>query len=402
MKILQINCVYRQGSTGKLVYELHRGLEERGLCSKVLYGRGRRVRENHVRKLCPEAYAKLQNLLSRVRGTMYGGCFLSTAHLLRIIKREQPDVVHLHCINGYFVNIYQLISWLKERRIKTVLTLHAEFLFTANCAHANDCEQWKTGCGHCPRWHRETLSWFRDGTARSFRKMHSAFAGFGPELTVVSVSPWLEHRARQSAILGKLPHRVILNGVDTAVFRFLPGRQQKKEKLIFHATSLFRDNPDHEKGGWFLLELAKRWKGRPVRFLVAGKTRLRGPVPENVTLLGEIQDQTQLAQYYAQADLTLLTSRRETFSMVCGESLCCGTPVVGFQAGGPESICLPQFSRFVPWGDLDALEQAVHAFLEMPWEPEEIAYQAGKRYAKEIMIQEYIRLYRGMVHEDRR
>ncbi len=33
--------------------------------------------------------------------------------------------------------------------------------------------------------------------------------------------------------------------------------------------------------------------------------------------------------------------------MVTAESLCCGTPVVGFTAGGPESIAIDAFSNFV-------------------------------------------------------
>ncbi len=401
MKIMQINCVYRQGSTGTLVHELHMGLQAQGVDSLVLYGRGSGSRVPGVQKLCPEVYAKLQNVLARPRGTMYGGCMLSTWRLIKILRREQPDLVHLQCINGYFVNVYRLIAWLKEQKIKTVLTLHAEFLYTANCAHAYDCEKWKTGCGNCRRWRQETMSWFRDGTACSFREMQAAFRGFEKDLTVVSVSPWLQARARQSEILGSMDHRLIYNGVDTGVFRHCAQGEARGTRLVFHATAMFQESPGHEKGGWYLLELAKRLQNYPVRFLVAGKNKLRGPLPENVTLLGEISDQARLAKCYCQADLTLLTSRRETFSMVCAESLCCGTPVVGFLAGGPESICLPQFSCFVPWGDLDALEQAVRDWLEKPWEREAIAALAQQRYDKENMVREYLQLYGEVIHENR-
>ena len=148
MKVLQVNCVYQKGSTGKIVYDIHRVLQDEQIESVVCYGRGEKI--DGAYKTCSELYAKCNNLRSRLTGLMYGGCYLSTAKLIRIIRKEQPDVVHLHCINGYFVNIYRLITWLKKNKIRTVLTLHAEFMHTGNCGYSVDCEQWKTGCKKMP------------------------------------------------------------------------------------------------------------------------------------------------------------------------------------------------------------------------------------------------------------
>ena len=142
MKVLQVNCVYGKGSTGKITADLHKALLAQGVESVVCYGRGEKVDEPHVYKTCGELYSKMNNLLSRIPGVMYGGCFFSTNRLMGIIKTEKPDVVHLQCINGYFVNIPRLIAWLKRRGIPTVLTLHDEFMFTANCGYALDCEKW--------------------------------------------------------------------------------------------------------------------------------------------------------------------------------------------------------------------------------------------------------------------
>ena len=146
MKVLQINVVYNTGSTGKIMCDIRTVLEEVEIESVICYGRGPSVQEPNVYKTCPELYSKMNNLASRLTGLMYGGCLFSTSRLLSVIRKEKPDVVHLHCLNGYFVNIYRLIAWLNKNRIKTVLTLHAEFMHTANCAHAFDCEKWKILC----------------------------------------------------------------------------------------------------------------------------------------------------------------------------------------------------------------------------------------------------------------
>lgn len=399
MKVIQINCVYPRGSTGQITRAIHRHLQRQGIESRVIYGRGPKCKEAGVRKLFPEWYAKANALYSRLTGKVHGGCLLSTFYLLYLLRREQPDVVHLQCINGNFVNPCLLLNWLKRRSIKTVLTLHAEFPYTGGCDHALECGRWLTGCGSCPRW-RESGSFFRDGTAEAFQKMEEAYRGFENGLTVVSVSPWLQRRAVQSPMLRGMLHELILNGVDTACFT--PKVQEKNGKIarIFYATPFFSDDPGHLKGGRYVLELARRMEAFPAAFYIAGKGKPSGEIPKNVTLLGEITDPREMAARYAQADLTLLTSRGETFSMVTAESLCCGTPVVGFQCGGAEEIALPEFSRFVPFGDVDALEAAVKAALKAPHDRGRCAAEAAAQYALSSMQESYTALYRRLADEN--
>ncbi len=405
MKILQVNCVYRKGSTGKIVYDVHTELLRQGVDSVVCYGRGERIKEPHVYKVCPEWYSKLNNLWSRLTGVMYGGLFLSTGKLIRIIERERPDVVHLHCINGYFVNIYRLVRYLKKKRIKTVLSLHAEFMHTANCGYAVECERWKTGCGHCPRLRQETKSWLIDGTHRSWLRMKEAFEGFGVDLIVTSVSPWLMERAKQSPILSQARHTVVLNGLDTGVFHPYPKGQGRADfaipqdkPVVFHATPSFTTAKGHLKGGYYVCELAKRMPD--VLFLVAGPHASDLTVPGNVRLLGMVKDQRSLARLYALADATLLTSQRETFSMVTAESLCCGTPVIGFKAGGPESIALEEYCKFVAYGDVTALSVAMENCLHTSVDPQRIAQKAVQSYAREVMTRRYQDVYQTIVRKE--
>ncbi len=394
MKILQVNCVYGEKSTGKLVQVLHQGALAAGHESWVAFGRGSGQEGEGVFRLCPEIYGKVNSLASRLTGLPYGGCWLSTNRLLRWIRREKPDVVHLQCINGNFVNIYRLVGWLNRRRIPTVLTLHAEFMHTANCGHAFECQGYLTGCGHCPRLRQATKSYFWDRTGASWKKMRRAFSGFGDRLRVVSVSGWLQQRAENAPILQPFAHETIWNGLDTKTFRWL-GRRENQEKTVLHVTASFDDTPGHPKGGEYILALARRLPG--VRFLVAsGYQSLHGPVPANVELLGAVTDQEKLAELYARADLTVVTSQRETFSMPCAESLCCGTPVAGFRAGAPERVTLPDYSGFADFGDVDGLQAVMEEMLSKKWDREAIASQAAVAYSNETMTRAYLALYEKM------
>lgn len=402
MKILQINSVYGVGSTGKITRDIHKELLRDKMESVVLYGRGSTTEEYGVYRIAGDFYAKTNSLWSRVTGIRYGGCRYSTAKIFRTILQEKPDVVHLQCINDHFVNIYELIEWLKKNRIPTVLTLHAEFMYTANCPHAFECERWKIGCGQCQRVYAATKSLFFDRTNKSYLKMKKAFDGFDDCLEIVSVSPWLMERAKQSPIFFGKQHRVIYNGIDTTVFyphnddlikrKYCP----TGEKIVFHATAFFRDIDGDAKGGAYIIELAKKMEHEKVIFLIAGKYDVRKSVPSNVVLLGEIHNQHQLAAFYSAAAVTLLTSKRETYSMVCAESLCCGTPVVGFKAGAPEQICLPEFSEFVQQGNLDALYDALLLWIGKPKDTS-LSGTAQAKYGKEHMISAYMDLYKAVV-----
>lgn len=404
MKILQINCVYPLGSTGKIVHEIHKELLRRSEQSIVCYGRGKYLQEQYIYKTCGELYSKCNNLLSRFTGIMHGGCFFSTRNLISIIQKENPDIVHLHCINGYFVNIYYLITWLKNNHVKTVLTLHAEFMFTGNCGHALECNQWLHGCGHCPRLYDATKSLFIDNTHKSWEKMYQAFRGFDQNLVVTSVSPWLMERAKQSPVLRDKRHCVIYNGVDINTFRYRSNQSilakyhiPHGKKICFCPTAYFSFDENHLKGGYYVYQLAQLMQHDDVLFVVAGNHDKDIYKQKNLLFLGYISNQMDLAALYAISDVTLLTSKRETFSMVCAESLCCGTPVVGFEAGGPEQIAISEYSYFVQYKDIKQMISCINMVFRSGISHEKISNIAMSIYGINKMTSEYIKLYQEIM-----
>ena len=81
-----------------------------------------------------------------------------------------------------------------------------------------------------------------------------------------------------------------------------------------------------------------------------------GNYASTIVDIRRLSDQPLMAEHYRQAAFTLVLSQCESFSMPVLESLCCGTPVYGFKAGGPESICPEEMKdNFVDNGDIEAL-----------------------------------------------
>ncbi|HHW46607.1 MAG TPA: glycosyltransferase [Clostridiales bacterium] len=403
MKVLQINVLYRRGSTGKIVNDLNQMLKRNGYESYVCYGRGKAPKEQGVYKISSDFEAKLQALFARFGALQYGGAYFATSKLLRLLKKIKPDIVHLHCINGYTVNIYRLMNFLKANGIPTILTLHAEFLYTGSCGYAYECEKWKSGCGSCPHLREATRSLFIDRTAKAWLLMKKTFENF--DVRIVSVSEWLDHRARQSPILKGKEFNVIYNGVETEIFKPKNAQALKLKYNINDEKALLFVTPDYNderKGGKYITELAKKLLGQKIKIFVIGFNGDYKNLPENIVAIRFTNNQEELSEFYSLADLTLLASKRETFSMVVAESLCCGTPVVGFKAGAPELIALENTCEFVEYGDVQALYNAVIKNLNKKRSLSQLEQQkwleeARKRYSKEAMFLQYDTIYKELV-----
>lgn len=397
MKVLQINCVWNVGSTGKIVSDIHNGLEKNNMKSVVLYGRGQKSRKKNIYKVSSELEAKVHSVFSRLFGVQFGFSSIATRKTINIIKKENPDVVHLHCLNGHFINVYRLLKYLKKQKIKTVLTLHAEIMHTAGCEHAMECEKWRTGCYSCYKIKGLISRYFRDDAKACYKKMRNAFEGF-ENLVVVGVSEWLTNRAKQSAIFDKDTEFITIhNGIDTDTFRITDFESlyekyniSKDKKNVLHVTPNF-NHPI--KGGKYVLEVAKNLQN--IQFIIVGFDGDKNILPENIVPISRTDNKIEMAQLYSLADITLLTSKKETFSMVVAESLCCGTPIVGFEAGAPETITIPDYSIFSEQGNVKCLAENIQDFLNKEFDSEKISKEAKEKYACENMVKNYISSYKA-------
>lgn len=393
MKVMQINLVYRWGSTGKIVADLHDELLERNHESVVCYGRRKRPDEPRVYKVSSELEAKIHSVLSRLFGVDFGFSPIATVRLLHVIRLEKPDVVHLHCLNGHFVNAYSLIKYLKKKHIPTVLTLHAEIMHTAGCEHAMECDKWRTECHDCPHIRGKLSHFVRDDARHCFRRMKKAFEGF-ENLMVVGVSEWLTERAKCSPIMGDFQYRTIHNGINTEVFcRRDPSLLRSKlgippeKKIILHVTPNFHHTI---KGGTYVLELARRMPQH--QFIIVGFNGNYDDLPPNVMGIAHTQNQIELAEFYSMADCYICTSLRESLPTVCLEATSCGCKVVAFHtAGVPESI--PEgMGETVPCYDLDAFQEALERWIGVHV-PLALINATNHTNSRERMLGMYMQVY---------
>ena len=397
--VFYINCT-DIGSTGKIIEDTAAVAAKHGyrcaLCAPNItkpetdYLKKYRVSNRFSRAV---AYR-----LAKITGNYYGIGSVTAASVIRKIQKEKADLVHVHCANGSFINLYKLFRWLKKNRTPTVVTNHAEFFYTGNCDHAYDCDRWMSGCGQCPRKLSKV-----DSSAKYWEKMRIAFCDFS-NLIVTSVSPWVMARSTASPIMEGTEQRLVMNGVNTDIFRIYNekdiwqryGVAPNGKRVVLYVTACFYGDSE-EKGSKYLLQLAEMMAAENVVFVVVGSYVPGVTVPSNVHLVGRITDQTELAKLYSAADLTLITSRRETFSMPVAESLCCGTPVVGFKAGGPESIAIEEYCRFAEQGNVQELWEMVNEQINKTIDTNVLEKLAKGKYASVVMANKYLNLYNELL-----
>lgn len=409
MKILTINCYYEKYSTGKIIKDIESELISKGCQFVHCYECGEKSTEKNAYRLSGYWEYRVYYVLSHLSGAQYAGGILSNVRLKRILKKEKPDIVHIHCPNAFSLNLYKLLDYLKKNKIPTVITNHAEFFFTGNCAHADACNGYISGCKVCPDYKNVTHSIIFNRTKSSWEKMKKSFENFG-KIYMVAVSPWAQKRIEHSTICYGLPCCTIYNGIDTTIFSprwskdiFEKYNLNIKEPLFLHVTSHFSDCKDDLKGGIYILQLARKFQQMGVagHFLVVGPVAMELEYDDlkNVTFVGKVNDQELLAQIYSCADLTIMTSKKETFGLTCVESMCCGTPVVGFENGGTESIALSNYSCFVKYGEMEALISVV-----LEWRSNKkhmcgsLSQEATKLYSKEMMAWNYYKLYNELTN----
>lgn len=404
MKILQIDVNYGSSSTGKLVQILHESCQKFGFSGEVYFGRGDFSEQQHVYKISNQSEVYMHAALTRLTGYTDYFSPRATNRVIKHIDRFRPDIVHLHDLHGYYINIFPLIRYLQKLAIPIVWTFHCEFMYTGKCGHALDCDKWKSECFKCPQIKTYPRSLFFDRTREMYKRKKRLLAE-STNLTIVTPSNWLADRVKDS-FLKSQPIDVIYNGTDIDVFKLLKKNDLRqslnindKFVILVVGSNIFSDS----KGGNWVVDLARRQNHSNSIFLVVGSDSATSiDLPRNVINIGRINDTAELSKYYNAADIFLLTSEKETFSMVCVESLASGTPIVGFEAGAPSEIIPNGYGSFVPYGDIEKLNNLITDVINcrVRFNSEEVCREfAVKNYSQSSMASKYFSLYKSILQD---
>jgi putative colanic acid biosynthesis glycosyltransferase len=358
MRVLLIDVNCKHSSTGKIVYDLYQDLSKQGHVASVAFGRGVVISEPHIVKYGIDLETMFHALMTRLTGLTGYFSPLSTYRLLRHMRSFKPDVVHLHDLHGYHVNIGRVVRYLKATNIKTIWTFHSEFMYTGKCGHAKTCTNFMTECHHCPLLHDYPKSLYFDFTRFMFRQKKKWFEGLQNNLTIVTPSKWLTGRVQQS-FLRNFTIKIIPNGIDANVFGYKQANENLRLNPILRDKRLFLSviakPDDSNKGFQWILKYADELKETDVAFVVVGKNYPK-QLPHNIYVVDYLTNPQSLAALYHECDAYLMVSEYENYPTVCLEASAASMPILGFNSGGVQETSINVPSQLVEYGSTQLLE----------------------------------------------
>ncbi|MEM3433325.1 MAG: glycosyltransferase [Candidatus Methanomethyliaceae archaeon] len=187
--------------------------------------------------------------------------------------------------------------------------------------------------------------------------------------------------------------QVVPNVVDTSLFfpRIDKPNEDNQKRLLFVGLL----DSSHIKGVPYLLQaLAQLRQDRDDWHLdIVGDGPARAEYERMVADLSlgnkitfhGLKTKSEVAEFMRQADLFVLPSLFETFSVITAEALATGIPVLATRCGGPEEFVTDKLGLLVPPGDADALCQGLAFLLNHldQFSPGEISRYAKERFGPE-------------------
>lgn len=405
--LFQINTCITQ-STGRIAQQIGEKAIAEGWESYIAFPARLPMVESKSQLL--HIGSKMDQYIHALMTRVFDCCgFLShraTKRLIMQIEEIKPDVIQLHNIHGYYINVPTLFDYLKKSGIPVVWSLHDCWAFTGHCVHYTcvNCLKWKTGCYDCPRKNTYPNSYVLDRSKQNYWAKKKAYANM-PNLSIVPVSYWLGDVTSQS-ILGSYPIRVIQNGIDVSVFRPRTEAFEKvrkkyglKDKYVILGVAT---GWSEEVGLSTFFRLRQKLSSDFAIVMVGCTPDILKQLPEGIVGISRTNNVDELAEIYSAADILFNGSYQETFGLVTAEALSCGTPVIVYNSTACPEIVTPETGYVVEAKDE---MQVLKYILEDSLLSAEVKVKrsakcreyAVEHFDREKKYQEYLNLYKKII-----
>lgn len=331
---------------------------------------------------------------------------LDLIKLPKLIRTYDYDLIHFHDT----VTAISPITILRAARMKpTVVTLHDCSAFTAGCIYPDSCNNYITGCCHCPQirtWPMNSQGFDFSGLLQLVKRKIHAYV----DISVIAPSAWIRQKAIESGVFPKEPELIpygvsidTIRPLDKGAIRNVLGLPIGKPIIAFAATHV----DDSRKGFIFALEAVRKYQSaeNAVILLAIGHPP-RDMATWNIDgldcrFIGFIHDIRLLGQFFAAADVFLFPTLHDNLPFVVLENMAAGTPTVGFRTGGvPEMILHGQTGYVAEQGNVEGLvrglKDALHDGKVEEWSSAS-RRRAEQLYSLENHARTHLRLYQSLI-----
>ena len=355
MKVLFINSVCGIGSTGRICTDLAQQLEAEGNEVKIAYGRKGTVPEQFQKyavRIGTDFACKMHAVQTRLFDPHGFGSKKATQEFLKWAEEYKPDLLWLHNLHGYYINVEMLFDWIKKHPdMQVKWTLHDCWAFTGHCSY-------------CSQLRRYPACFAISNVSKNFERKRKAFTGV-KNMTLITPSKWLADLTRQS-FLKEYSVEVHYNTIDTSIFKPTPSdfreRYGLKDKfIVLGVANVWEDR----KGLFDFYKLAQMLNDKYAIVLVGLNEKQIKDLPKNVKGIQRTNSPQELAAIYTAADVLVNPSVEETFGMTPVEAQACGTPSIVYEDTACAEVARQNGNIVVPQ-DVNALYEAItgHKFIK--------------------------------------
>lgn len=408
--LFQISIEVNSGSVGRIAEQIGQTALKHGWKSYITYARNHLPSKSQTIKIGAKPGIYWHGIMTRLFDRHCLHSTRATRKLIRQIEQIKPDIIQLHHIHGYFLNMKVLFRYLSSVNTPVVWVFHDCWAFTGHCAYFDyaGCYKWQTQCSACIQKKAYPASYLTDRSYKNFILKKELFNTV-PDMTIVPVSEWLGRLVKQS-FLQKYPVEIIQNGIDLHTFSPQPLPDVENMLKSLGITG----NPP------ILLGVASTWDQRKGlddfirlsqiipsgwRIVLVGLTKKQLKLlPANITGMERTENVQQLATLYTMSTVFINPTWEDTFPTTNLESLACGTPVITYNTGGSVESVSGETGYIVEKGDIQALMERTSDILKNKKETYTNACRdrAVRLYDKNNRFEDYIQLYNNLLDKTKK
>ena len=224
------------------------------------------------------------------------------------------------------------------------------------------------------------------------------------DIHVVCLSKWMMNESLNSELFHRFPHYLIPNSVDTNIYRNKPKKELRlkynldpqKKVLLFVAENL----SNVRKGYAILLKTLERLDLHNTYVVAVGHVqKAKSKLISKYT--GYIKSELEMSEWYALADIFVIASIEDNLPNTVMESICCGTPVVGFNIGGIPDLISNGENGFLT-DEINAVDlgKSIELALKYSWDSNTIQQKAHKLYSSKVQATHYIKLFEEIISQN--
>ena len=365
--------------------DLANSASKEGYDVTCIYGRGNAKEGIKAYKFNSKLDVYFHVFLARL-GFNGHGSYFATRKLVKYLKKENPDIIHMHNIHGYWINLKVLFKYLKsEYNGKIIWTLHDCWAFTGHCSYFtfSKCNKWQNGCYKCPILKSYPKEYI-DTAKREYKLKKKLFTEL-ENTTLVTPSIWLKELVEKS-FLKDYTTKVINNGIDLNIFKPTENEEiynkyniPKNKKIVLGVANVWEER----KGLNDFIELSKKINDG-YQIVLVGIDKIDN---SNIICVSRTSNQYELASLYSIATVLFIPTYEDNYPTVILESIACGTPILTYDTGG----CTEAMHKY----GFVALKKNYRKIVELIKKIETEKFIINKKKMdKKTMYEEYIKLYR--------